>query len=457
MEEINISDMLQYFKKKIYIVIIILSILLTALSVYSIFFKVPVYTTSTTIILVKDNENSYVGSGNNDTISQSDLTLNQNLVSSYSKILKSHLVLQQVIDKLALDYNVEELEKEMNITSVDDTAILNIAITDKDAEVATDIANTIVKVFEKEVTNIFKINNVTVLDEAEVPDNVSNNTFIRDIILVILISCFGGFGIIFVIFYFDDTLRNAETIEEEIGLPLLAKVYRNPEKIDLVVDKKPKSATSESFRSLRANLQFASVDTTLKTLLVTSTVPSEGKSFVSVNLGTAFAQAGKSVLIVDCDLRKGRQHEIFKINNSKGLSNLLLEDIENYEEYIQKTSIKKLSLLPRGVVPPNPTELLSSKKNEALIKRLRKSYDLIILDATPSNGLSDPLILSKFADETVIVSALNYTTKNDLKEVKKELENVNANIAGCILNNVKFQKHSYGYYSYGYGVEEDKK
>ena len=458
MEEININDFLQYLKKKIYIIIIILSVLLVALSVYNIFFKVPVYTANTTIILVKNEENKIIDGVTSNTINQSDLTLNQNLVSSYTKILKSHLVLQQVIDKLNLDYEVGELEKEINITSVDDTAILNIAITDEDPASATNIANTLVKIFESEVSNIFNINNVTVLDEAELPTSISNDTFIRDVILVVLISCFGGLGIIFVIFYFDDTIRNVETIENEIGLPLIAKIYKSPENTDLVVEKKPKSATSESIRNLRANLQFASVDSALKVLLITSTVPSEGKSFVSANLATSFAQAGKKVLLVDCDLRKGRQHEIFNIINKKGLSNLLVEDIKNSGEFIQKTDIKKLDVLPRGVVPPNPSELLSSKKIVSLVNKLKNMYDIVILDVTPSNGLSDPLILSKIADETLIITSLNYTTKTDLINVKKEFENVNANIAGCVVNNIKFKKHTYGYYGYGYyGNEEEKK
>lgn len=454
MEEINLNDFLQYFKKRIYIIIFLLLLILSALFTYNLFFKVPVYTTSTTIILVKDNENSVEG---NTTINQSDLTLNQNLVSSYTKILKSHLVLQQVISKLNLDYTVDELYKEINITSVDDTAILNISITDEDAARATNIANTLVSTFEKEVTNIFKINNVTVLDEAEIPLYVSNNTLLRDIILAVLVACFGGLGVIFVIYYFDDTLRNVETVEEEIGLPLIAKIYKSPEKIDLVVEKKPKSATSESIRNLRANLQFATVDNDLDVLLITSTMPSEGKSFISANLATSFAQAGKKVLLVDCDLRKGRQHTIFGLVNKRGLSNLLVEDINNYADFIQETEVKKLHVLPRGVVPPNPSELLSSKKMKVLIEKLKLYYDLIVLDVTPSNGLSDPLILSKVADETLIVSSLNYTTKTDLKNVKKELENVNANIAGCVVNNVKFTKHSYGYYSYGYGNDEVKK
>ena len=392
MEEINLNDFLQYFKKRIYIIIFLLLLILSALFTYNLFFKVPVYTTSTTIILVKDNENSVEG---NTTINQSDLTLNQNLVSSYTKILKSHLVLQQVISKLNLDYTVDELYKEINITSVDDTAILNISITDEDAARATNIANTLVSTFEKEVTNIFKINNVTVLDEAEIPLYVSNNTLLRDIILAVLVACFGGLGVIFVIYYFDDTLRNVETVEEEIGLPLIAKIYKSPEKIDLVVEKKPKSATSESIRNLRANLQFATVDNDLDVLLITSTMPSEGKSFISANLATSFAQAGKKVLLVDCDLRKGRQHTIFGLVNKRGLSNLLVEDINNYADFIQETEVKKLHVLPRGVVPPNPSELLSSKKMKVLIEKLKLYYDLIVLDVTPSNGLSDPLILSK--------------------------------------------------------------
>ena len=218
---------------------------------------------------------------------------------------------------------------------------------------------------------------------------------------------------------------------------------------ELVLNNDPKSIISETIRTLRTNLQFTSVDKKLKTILITSSVPGEGKSFIAANLAVAFAQSGSRVLLVDCDIRKGRQHYIFGCHNQKGLSNLLLENVEEkYSEYIQETKIKNLSVMFRGVTPPNPSELLGSEKNKELIKILKDKYDIIIFDSAPINGgLTDSLIMGTLVDGVGIVSAYKETPISLLNNTKKSLENVNANILGVVLNraNSKSKKY-YGHY-----------
>ena len=223
----------------------------------------------------------------------------------------------------------------------------------------------------------------------------------------------------------------------------------------MLVDKKPNAATSECIRTLRTNLQFSAIDEEFKTILVTSSLPSEGKSFISANLAISFAQTGKKVLIIDCDLRKGRQHKIFSVSGKNGLSNLLINDITNCAEYILPTKIKNVSIMPRGVVPPNPSELLNSRKNAALIDLLKKHFDIVILDGAPINGLSDSLILSTYVDKVLLVGCINNTTKTELKNTKKALLNVNANLAGCIANNLVATKGGYGKYYYYGGDDND--
>ena len=312
-------------------------------------------------------------------------------------------------------------------------------------------------VFEAEITKIYKINNVSIIDTAQVNENPSNNNLIRDLVLAIIVGFVATSAVIFIIYYFDDTLRFTESIESDIEMPVIAKVYKDNSGIDLIVEKKPKSSTSESIRTLRTNLQFSSIDNETRTILVTSTIAGEGKSFICANLATSFAQAGKKVLLIDCDLRKGRQHKIFKISSKKGLSNLLLKDIKEFPEYIYQSKIENLSVIPRGVFPPNPSELLGSKKMISAIELFKKYFDIIILDGVPSNGLSDSLILSSLVDRVLLVSSVNYTPKTELKNTRKALENVGANIAGCVVNNINPRKDTYGSYyayNYGYGVEK---
>lgn len=218
-------------------------------------------------------------------------------------------------------------------------------------------------------------------------------------------------------------------------------------KNELIVEKRPKSTISEDIRTIRTNLEFSLVDDA-KTIMITSSVPGEGKSFISSNLAAAFAQNNKKVLLIDCDMRLGRTHKIFEISNKKGLSNLILklDDDTAYEEYIQKTDIKNLFVIPRGMVPPNPSELLSSKRFVKLIKDLEKVFDEIILDSVPVNGLSDALVISKVADKVLIVSRYGKTDIADLENTKRSLENVGAKIAGVVINSVPKARSKYGNY-----------
>lgn len=217
---------------------------------------------------------------------------------------------------------------------------------------------------------------------------------------------------------------------------------------ELVIVSKPKGAASEAIRTLRTNLQFTFVDNDVKVVLVTSSIPGEGKSFISANLSGAFALSNMKVLLIDCDLRKGRQNKIFDIKEEKGLSNLLLDDIKNYKKYVHKTEVDNLFILPGGIVPPNPSELLASDKNQDLLNLLKKEYDLIIMDCPPVNAVTDALVLATLADEVVIVSAYKKTPMDLLVTTKKLLENSGAKIAGVVVNQMKQNKNKYYYNKY---------
>ena len=224
-------------------------------------------------------------------------------------------------------------------------------------------------------------------------------------------------------------------------------------KNELITFVSPKTQISEVFRTLRTNIQFMNVDGKLKSLLVTSTVPGEGKSWVSANLAITFAQAGKRVLIVDADMRKGRQHELFELKNTKGLSNYLImttkeSSLDSIGEYIQNTLVDNLYVMTAGMVPPNPSELLTSQKMVDLIKYLEKIFDIVIFDGTPSTIVTDAIILSKFVNTTIIVAGHKITKTDDLNQVKRNIVNVGGNIAGVVLNKMPTvrRKSKNGYY-----------
>lgn len=224
---------------------------------------------------------------------------------------------------------------------------------------------------------------------------------------------------------------------------------------DLVINVNPKSLFSESIKSIRTNLQFSSVDKDLKIILNTSPEPGDGKSFITANLAVAYGQEAKKVLIIDCDLRRGRQHEIFNVINTTngGYSNLIL----NYKEgiklsrYIVKTDVKNVDLIPIGPIPPNPLELLSSKNNEELINDLKDYYDIIILDCPPVLGMSDTLVLTKYSDANLLVVSSAHTHIETLEKAKKQFEQVNTKISGVIINKANLKGSSYhSYYTSDY-------
>lgn len=223
---------------------------------------------------------------------------------------------------------------------------------------------------------------------------------------------------------------------------------------ELIVATNPKSSIAEAIKTIRTNLQFSSVDDKVKTILVTSSFSGEGKSFVTANLAVAFAQAGTKVLIVDCDLRRGRQHNIFHVENLEGLSNLLIDDVEKkYKHYIKKTRYENIYVLPMGIVPPNPSELLASDKNKQLVEILAKNYDLVIYDGVPVGGLTDSIIMADLVDKIVIVSAYKQTPIELLNNTKKNLEKFSDKIAGVVLNKYPATKDHY-YSNYYYKAEK---
>lgn len=227
-------------------------------------------------------------------------------------------------------------------------------------------------------------------------------------------------------------------------------------KKELIAHRDPKSPVSEVFRTLRTNIQFMNTNNKLKTLLVTSTLPNEGKSWVTANLAVTFAQAGKKVVLVDADMRKGRQYTIFEVSPRPGLSNYLSgfdintgeETSEDLANYIQETEIPNLYIIPAGNIPPNPSELLISTKMISLLDRLKEICDLIIIDGTPCELVTDSIILSRIVDSTVIVTEHKQTKKDDLQKIVTNIQNVGGKIAGIVLNKipVSVKKYEQSYY-----------
>ena len=233
-------------------------------------------------------------------------------------------------------------------------------------------------------------------------------------------------------------------------------------KKELITHFAPKDPESEMFRNLRTNIQY--MNTKIKTLLVTSTMPEEGKSYVSANLAVTFAQAGKKVVLIDSDMRKGRLYNIFDLLPRPGLSNYLSgvvpddfdEDKDDIISYIQQTEIRHLYVITAGNVPPNPSELLISPKMTKMINDLKNLCDIIIFDSTPSLIVADPTIIARQVDSTIIVTAYNKTKMDRVEKVKEAIEKVGGNVAGVVLNQMPISNKKYED-TYYYGTKSENK
>lgn len=216
----------------------------------------------------------------------------------------------------------------------------------------------------------------------------------------------------------------------------------------LITHVNPKSPVSEAFRTLRTNIQFSSLDKEIRVITITSSEPSEGKSTVISNLAIAMAQSGQSVLVIDCDLRKPTVHKTFRINNSLGFTSALVENVEISSIINEIEGIDNLSVLTSGPIPPNPSELLSSKKCKRFIEELKEEFDVILLDAPPVGVVTDAAILSTFVDGIILVIGHGQVDIHSIQRTKELLEKVKAPIIGTVLNKIPISKGKYGGYKY---------
>ena len=228
------------------------------------------------------------------------------------------------------------------------------------------------------------------------------------------------------------------------------------EGLNLVTQNDPKNPAAEAYRVIRTSVQFAQAGKELKTIAITSCTPNEGKSMTVANLAIVLTQAGKSVLIMDCDMRNPTVHKNFNLSNKVGLSSCISMGTA-VDDAVQATGIEGLDALTAGVIPPNPSELLGSEQMKNLLQRAKEQYDYVLIDTPPVMPVTDALIVSRFVDGMILVIASAEVKVEMARDVKNQLVNAGANILGVVLNKVRSEHHGYGYgYYYYYGNDGEK-
>lgn len=215
----------------------------------------------------------------------------------------------------------------------------------------------------------------------------------------------------------------------------------------LITITNPRSPVSEAFRTLRTNLEFTSLDKPLRSMVVTSAAPEEGKSTTLANLAVAMAQAGKKVILVDCDLRRPSLHQIFNARPAPGLSNMMRDDALMNQPPLQETQVPNLFLLTSGTIPPNPAELVASRRMSDVIAALHQRADIVLFDAPPVIAVTDAAVLASKVDAVLLVVSAGKTKRDHAKKAKMLLDKVNAHLIGTVLTNVKGEASLYQYYA----------
>ena len=224
----------------------------------------------------------------------------------------------------------------------------------------------------------------------------------------------------------------------------------------LITLEQSKSPISEAFRTLRTNVQFTSVDSETKKIMVTSAGPREGKSSTVANLAVSMAQAGKSVLVIDADLRNPSQHKLFGLDNRQGLSMALVQD-QDTQKYIRETAVPGVMVLTGGPIPPNPAELVGSQRMKHLIRKASEQYDMVLIDTPPIIAVTDAAILAQEVDGVILVLASGEVNKEYAQRAKELLDKVGAKILGAVLNKADMNTSEHYYYYYYHGSGDSKK
>lgn len=440
---------------------------------------------------------SYTGISENNANNVNNISNSKQLVNTYMEVLKDDAVMNAVGDLLFEQHEASELAKVFQITddnkinpssirncltisTVDDTSAVNIVATTADPKLAADICNDLTQVAPEYVEEAVGVGSINTIDTAKVYDTpVAPNTM-KNTLLGMAAAFLIVIMVIFIIDYFDNTIKNSSEISKKYNKAIIGEVQQfgdgkkkkkgkhRTEPRGLLTDKDVPFNVVESYKTIRTNILFTAADSDKKVIAVSSPNPCEGKSTSAANLAIALAQTGSAVLLIDADLRKPVQHKTFKVKNDAGLSTLIIKK-SSIEKSVRKNVINNLDILPSGPLPPNPSELLSSDSFKALMEQFSKNYDYIILDTPPVNVVSDAMVMKDFINGIMLVIRYRMTTYEELSACMKQIDLAQVNMLGFVVNgvyhnhgaayyNYKYKKYGYSYgYGYGYTSSTEKK
>jgi receptor protein-tyrosine kinase len=414
----------------------------------------PTYTSSTQLFVsTTSSDDASVYQGN---------IFSQQRVASYVEILTSQRLAGRVIEQLGLQESSATLAQSITAATVPDTVLLDVSVVRTSPTEARDIAAAVGQQFSLMVTELETPDGataspvtVTVIEDPEVVSAATSPRPMRNVALGLLVGIVLGGAAAMVRERMDNTVKTPDDIEKLTGVAVVGALTEDPgiSENGVISDDNGYSETAEAYRQIRTNLQFVDVDEPARTIVVTSSLPGEGKTTVAVNLAVVLAQSGARVALIEADLRRPRVTRYLGIISGAGLSNVLAGSAR-YEEVVQSIGEGHLSVLAAGPMPPYPSEMLGSKHMRSLLEEVRQTNDYVIIDAPPLLPVTDGAVLSKVADGALLVARHGMTTRAQLDQAVGALEHIDAKLLGVVLNRIPPKAaEGYGYgYNYAYSA-----
>lgn len=445
MEELDLKEIISMlWQNKILIILLTIAGLVIGY-VYNAKLVTPKYKSSTSIILSVNQGTAEEVSI--DPVTRNEIMLNQELIDTYTQLIKSEKVIEQVKTNLNLDIPQTQISKNITVAQQDESTVLKVTVQSENPETAKIIAEEIPQVFFDEVKDLYALNSAKVLDYPKLAKSPYNINPIKYGLIGAVCGMVIAVLICFVKVMLNENIKTESDVEKHLKVPVLASIGKVTTKANLVaLDQN--SAFSEVFRVLISNIKYLKQ----KTILVTSSCSGEGKSWVTSNLATTYAKSGKKVLLIDSDMRRGKQHTIFNINNQKGLSNIIENGDENInlKEYINQDVISNLDIITSGSAYIDYSKLLFSNSMEQILNIAKLEYQYIIIDGTPNSLVADDMMISNLVDSTMLVVKYDNTSAKELKKIKNRIERAGGNVMGVVLNKIPGinKKYEHSYYNY---------
>lgn len=445
-QKIDVRKLISYLLRRIWIIILCVGIGFSGMYIYTKYYQKDTYTAYATMYVLNANPNLV----NYQYANTSDLNSAVQLLDTYMVVVRSSKVMSVVAERLNTDYpglSPEYISGTLHMGSVSQTGVMQINCTTRSAKLSADICNAVVDVAPAEIIRVVNAGNIEVIDYAEVPEFPDSRSPTKRGTVGALAGGALSMGLLLLLFLLNHKVTDMESITNQFTPPVLAgiPIQKNKSKLSsaLLLNNNSTMELLESYAKLRMNLLYTMVGRENKIVAVTSAVSGEGKTTIAANLALSCAMSGKTVLLIDADMRRACQNENFEYDpDTPGLSDALVGSV-NWWDAVLSTDRDNLHILPAGHLPPNPAELLSLESSATLFNQLQQDFDIVIMDMPPINIVSDPLAVSSNVAGCIMIARQGYS---DLRAIRKALisaEMTGMDILGFVYNGSNVNQESY--------------